>query len=203
MTLKHLVPQASLIPNDLDIGSPGVRRPRVRPASSPVAVSQAHNGTGSGGGAAPSLQQQVQQQRHDAGSPAARVPLQQNGSGGHGHGGPALRPPQHQSSGGGAYHPQRYGFPPLPYHVQPHLAQQQLFQQQPYGVAVLPPGPPGLLHQPGGGVQNLNGGGGGGGDAECSLPVFPSRPGHPICDFYQKTGHCKVGAVLRAALRLL
>ena len=21
---------------------------------------------------------------------------------------------------------------------------------------------------------------------------FPSRKGHPICDFYQKTGHCKV-----------
>ena len=29
---------------------------------------------------------------------------------------------------------------------------------------------------------------------------FPSRKGHPICDFYQKTGHCKVR---RPCLRLL
>ena len=24
-------------------------------------------------------------------------------------------------------------------------------------------------------------------------PLFPRRPGQPVCDFYTKTGHCKFG----------
>lgn len=29
-------------------------------------------------------------------------------------------------------------------------------------------------------------------DGTC-YAIFPSRPGHPVCDFFQKTGHCKYG----------
>ena len=25
-------------------------------------------------------------------------------------------------------------------------------------------------------------------DGDATIPLFPSRPGHPVCDFYQKTG---------------
>jgi serine/threonine-protein kinase/endoribonuclease IRE1 len=25
------------------------------------------------------------------------------------------------------------------------------------------------------------------------VPSFPQRPGHAVCDFYQKTGHCRFG----------
>ncbi|KAK9823742.1 hypothetical protein WJX72_005071 [[Myrmecia] bisecta] len=28
-------------------------------------------------------------------------------------------------------------------------------------------------------------------DAEGAITVFPQRPGHPVCDFFMKTGHCK------------
>lgn len=30
------------------------------------------------------------------------------------------------------------------------------------------------------------------GDPDSGLQQFPTRAGHPVCDFYQKTGHCKV-----------
>lgn len=31
-------------------------------------------------------------------------------------------------------------------------------------------------------------------DGSCSMALFPVRPGQPVCDFFQKTGHCKFGA---------
>jgi serine/threonine-protein kinase/endoribonuclease IRE1 len=30
-------------------------------------------------------------------------------------------------------------------------------------------------------------------DENGSMALFPERPGQPICDFYQKTGHCRFG----------
>lgn len=29
------------------------------------------------------------------------------------------------------------------------------------------------------------------------MALFPQRPGQPICDFYQKTGHCRFGEACR------
>ena len=46
-------------------------------------------------------------------------------------------------------------------------------------------------------AQSMNGGHsdhqGGSGGQQSMEPLFPSRPGQPICDFYTKTGHCKFG----------
>ncbi len=100
-------------------------------------------------------------------------------------------PPQQNGSGAGngsAYYP-HYAYPPHPGQLRPaphgspyfQLPQQQQRLQHAGGL------PPQGLPRPLGPQHGL-----GGGDAlQTMLPVFPSRPGHPICDFYQKTGHCK------------